>query len=51
MRPQIRELMTVRTLYRLGDKDKLAENVLRSYLSDPVKVYANFARRVLETGR
>lgn len=51
MRPQIRELMTARTLYRLGDKDKLAENVLRSYLSDPVKVYANFARRVLETGR
>lgn len=51
MKPQIRELMTARTLYRLGDRDGLAESVLRSYLGDPVKVYANFARRVLETGR
>ena len=45
--PQARELMTARALYRLGDADGLAKGVLESYLNDPVKVMADFARRAL----
>lgn len=39
--------MTARSLYRLGDADGLAKGVLESYLNDPVKVMADFARRAL----
>ena len=34
-------------LYRIGDPDGSAERSLRSYLADPRRVYANFARKVL----
>ncbi len=51
MKPQIRELMTARCLYLLGDKDHLAEDILKSYLNDPVKIYAEFAKKALSDGK
>lgn len=36
-----------RALYRLGDADGLGERALRSYLTDPRRVYARHAEELL----
>ena len=43
----LRELVVARALYRLGDEGGLAKEVLESYLSEPMKVFSDFARNVL----
>ena len=44
----LRELCVAAALYRLGDPDGAAKRSLSSYLGDPRRVYANFARKVLQ---
>jgi len=43
----LRELSVAAALYRLGDPDGVAKRSLNAYLADPRRVYANFARLVL----
>ncbi|MBR2940386.1 MAG: FAD-dependent oxidoreductase [Kiritimatiellae bacterium] len=43
----LRELALARALYRLGDADGLGERALRSYLTDPRRVYARHAEELL----
>ena len=43
----LRELCVAAALYRLGDPDGSAKRSLTAYLSDPRRVYANFARQVI----
>ena len=43
----LRELCVAAALYRIGDPDGAAKRALDAYLSDPRRVYANFARQVI----
>jgi hypothetical protein len=43
----LRELALARALYRLDDADRLGERSLRSYVDDPRRVYASYAKSVL----
>ena len=47
----LRELCVAAALYRLGDPDGSARRSLMSYMGDPRRIYANFARRVMHHER